>query len=157
MQWLVSLELENDPIASCRLMNVFRRKGVRLGTLSLAAKSEGTLLMAVVESPESEIEHIFHFLRRTAGVRHVDYYRHEPSAHASFLFLDAATDASSVAEIQQTFPGSKLLFASHGKYLLEIPAESGRALASFQDAGFLPFARVRTTRNVPQAVPAGAS
>jgi acetolactate synthase regulatory subunit len=157
MQWLVSLEMENDPIASCRLLNVFRRKGVRVGTLSLAAGLEGTSLVAVVESPEREIEHIFHFLRRTAGVRHVDYYRHEPSGDASILFLDAPTDASSLAQIQETFPGSRLLFASHGKYLLELPAEGGKAFASFQDAGFLSFARVRTTRNVPHAVSAVAS
>ncbi len=157
MQWLISLEMENDPIAACRLMNIFRRKGVKVGTLSLAARPEGSLLMAVIESQESEVEHIFHFLRRTAGVSHAEYYRHEPSRDASFLFVDSGAEASSVRQIQETFPGSKLLFASHGKYLLEIPAESAQALPNFQAAGLLPFARVRTTRNVSRQMPAAAS
>ena len=157
MKWLVSLETDNDPIAACRLMNIFRRKGLKIGTLTLAAQPAGFSLMALVDSAEADAEHIFNYLRSTAGVHHVEYYRHEPSADASFLFIDAAADASSASQILETFPGAKLLFAGHGKYLLEIPAESGKACASFAEAGCLTFARVRTTRPVPQPVSAVAS
>jgi acetolactate synthase small subunit len=156
MKWLISLETDNDPISTCRLMNIFRRKGVKISTLTLAVQSAGYSLVALVETPEADVEHIFNFLRRTAGVHHVDYYRHEPTTDASFLFIDAAADASSVTRILETLPGAKLLFASQGNYLLEVPAESSVERARFTQAGFLPFARVRTTRDVAQAVPAGA-
>ncbi len=155
MQWLVALELENDSIVACRLMNIFRRKGVKIGTLNLASRPEGYSLLAVVESPEADVEHIFHFLRSTAGVRHVDSYRHQPSEDASFLFVDAA-DSSSVAKILETFHDAQLLFASQGKYLLEVPAESSRKIPRLAEAGWMPFARVRSTRDVPEAVTAGA-
>jgi hypothetical protein len=157
MKWLVSLETDNDPIAACRLMNIFRRKGLKIGTLTLAAQAAGFSMMALVESPEADAEHIFNYLRGTAGVHHVEYFRHEPSADASFLFIDAASDASSATQILETFPGSKLLFAGQGKYLLEIPAESGKSCANFAEAGFLTFARVRTTRSESQPVSAVAS
>lgn len=156
MKWLISLETDNDPISACRLMNIFRRKSVKIQTLTLAAQEAGFTLMALVETPEADVEHIFNFLRRTSGVHHVDYYRHEPTTDASFLFMDAAEDASSVTRILETLPGARLLFASQGNYLLEVPAESGVERASLTQEGFLPFARVRTTRPVAQAVPAGA-
>ena len=34
MKWLLELETEKDPISICRLMNIFRRKGVNIVTLS---------------------------------------------------------------------------------------------------------------------------
>jgi acetolactate synthase regulatory subunit len=154
MKWLISLETDNDPITVCRLMNIFRRKGMKISTLTLAAQPAGFSLMLLVEAPEADAEHIFNFLRTTAGVHHVDSYRHEPSADASYLFLDGAEDSSSVARILETLPGAKLLFAGHGKFLLEVPAAAGKARSNFAQAGFLPFARVRTTREAPQAVPA---
>jgi len=57
-----------------------------------------------------------------------------------------------VGEILKTFPGSKLIFASHGKFLLEVPAESRRqpTLPAFGIPEFLPFACVKTTRNAPR-------
>jgi hypothetical protein len=157
MKWLISLETDSDPIAACRLMNIFRRKGLKIGTLTLTAQPEGFFLRALVESPEADVEHIYNFLRGTAGVHHVDYYRHEPSADASFLFIDAAADTTSVAGILEAFPGAKLLFGGHGKYLLEVSAGIGRARENFAEAGCLSFARVRTSRGVPQAVAALAS
>lgn len=150
MKWLLSLESDSDPIVACRLMNVFRRKSVKIATLTLAAQPAGFTLMALVETPAADVEHIFNFLRRASGVHHVDYYRYEPTADASFLFLDAAADASSVTRILETLPGAKLLFASQGSVLLEVPAETGAERAHFRQAGFLPFARVRTTRTVRQ-------
>jgi hypothetical protein len=154
MKWLISLETDSDPIAACRLMNIFRRKGLKIATLTMAAQPAGFSMMVLAETPEADVEHIFNFLRCTAGVHHVDYYRHEPSASASFLFMDGAEDSSSVTRIIETLRGAKLLFASHGKFLVEVPAAAGQTPPDLAEAGFLPFARVRTTREVPQAVPA---
>jgi hypothetical protein len=147
MQWLISLETENDPIPACRLVNIFRRKGVKIGTFNLTAQASGFSLMAIVDTPEGEVEHIFNFLRRTEGMRHVTYYRHEPSAHANFVYIDSIADSSIVARFSQAFPESKIVFASNGKYLFEVlPEEGAREFATgFGEAGFLPFARVKTT------------
>ncbi len=156
MQWLVTLETVNDLISVCRLINVFRRKGLAIATLALAARPEGFSLMAVVDSSEADAEHIFNFLRRTEGVQHVTYYRHETSRDASFVFIDAEAEAFGVQEILRIFPEAKLVFASHGKYLLEVPAASGRRpAADFGELGVLPFACVKTTRPAPAEVLVG--
>jgi acetolactate synthase regulatory subunit len=158
MQWLITLDTEQDLIVTCRLMNVFRRKGLKITTLAMAARPHGFSMMAVLNSPESDIDHLFNFLRRTEGVERVSYYQHQPSADASFVFIDADGDTSRVAEVLKTFPGSKLIFASHGKYLLEVPAESRwqHAVAAFGIPEIRPFACVKTTRTVPSPVMAGA-
>jgi hypothetical protein len=83
MQWLLELETEKDPISTCRLMNIFRRKGVNIVTLSLEAGPAEFAMKALVETAESEVAHIFNFLRRTEGVRHVTCYRDEGPANAS--------------------------------------------------------------------------
>src|SRR5690349_20764023 len=83
MQWLLELDTEKDPISICRLMNIFRRKGVNIVTLSLEAGPAEFSMKARVETAETEAAHIFNFLRRTQGVRHVTCYRHEGSANAS--------------------------------------------------------------------------
>ena len=154
LQWLLSLEIGNDPIVACRLMNIFRRKGLKIGTLTLASQADRYSLMALVESPETEAEHIFNYLRCTADVHHVEYFRHHASADASFVFIDGAADTSSAAQVLETFPGARLLFAGQGKYLLEVPADSGKPRANLAESGFMTFARVRSTREAPQAVPA---
>jgi acetolactate synthase regulatory subunit len=148
MQWLITLETENDMIVACRLMNVFRRKGTKISTLALAGRQQGFSMMAVLDSPEPEIDHLFNFLRSMEGVEHVSYYQHHTSADASFAFLDAGADASRVAEMLKTFPGSQLIFASHGKYLLEVPAESRRQSVApiFGQPEFLPFACIKSTQ-----------
>jgi acetolactate synthase regulatory subunit len=151
MQWLITLETEQDLIVTCRLVNVFRRKGMKIATLALATRPNGFSMMAVLESAEPEVDHLFNFLRRTEGVEHVSYYRHQTSEDAAFVFIAADADASRVADILKTFPGSKLIFASHGKYLLEVPAEGRRqtAMPVFGLPEILPFACVKTTRNAP--------
>src|SRR5436309_6592375 len=83
MQWLLELETEKDPISICRLMNIFRRKGVSIVALSLEAGAAEFSMKALVETAESEVTHIFNFLRRTEGVRHVTCYRHESAANVS--------------------------------------------------------------------------
>ena len=83
MQWFLELETEKDPISTCRLMNIFRRKGVNIVTLSLEAGPAEFSMKALVETAESEVAHIFNFLRRTEGVRHVTCYREERAANAS--------------------------------------------------------------------------
>ncbi len=68
------------------------------------------------------------------------------------MFIDSEEDNSGVARLLKVFPESKLMFASNGKYLLEIPAEKRRSpsLIGDQGAAFLPFACVKTTRSAPQ-------
>ena len=80
MRWLLALETEKDPIAICRLMNIFRRKGVSILKLELTSLATSFALSALVETRDSDVPHLFHFLRRTEGVREVTCYRHEPSA-----------------------------------------------------------------------------
>ena len=153
MQWLITLDTEQDLIVTCRLMNVFRRKGMKITTLAMAARPECFSMMAVLDSPESDIEHLFNFLRGMEGVEHVSYYQHQTSADASFVFIDADADTSRVAEVLKTFPGSKLIFASHGKYLLEVPVESRRqaGTSAFGMPEFLPFACMKTTQTAAGA------
>jgi hypothetical protein len=159
MQWLMALETNSDPITGCRLMNIFRRKGIGIVTLAMATRPEGFSLVAVAETPESEVEHIFNFLRRVEGVQNVTYYRHEPLGDASFVFIDADADSLSIARFLQTFPESKLIFASHGKYLLEIPGDrkSRAASLNFDKQEVLPFVRVKTSIPQPELVAAQAS
>ena len=158
MEWLVALEAENNPIVLGRLLNAFRRKGVEIKTLNLGTRTAELSLMALVESPEEGVEHFIHFLQVMVGVREVTCYRHEPSGKASFIFIET-DDHSSVAKILADFPLSKLVFASQGRYLVELgekrSSAGDRALAA--DADFLPFTRVRTRpastpgANLPEA------
>jgi hypothetical protein len=83
MQWLLALETERDPISTCRLMNIFRRKGVSVLRLELESGPSGFSLAALVETRESDLAHIFNFLRRTEGVREVTCYRHKASESTS--------------------------------------------------------------------------
>lgn len=159
MQWLLTLETENDPIPACRILNVFRRKGVKIETVTLAAQADGFTLMALIQTPEAFVDHLFNFLRRMEGIRHVTYYRHEPLADASFVFIDSVEDSSNAARFLQAFSDSRLIFASHGKYLFEVPAES-RPLefaADWSGTEALPFARVKTTRTASQAELVGSA
>jgi hypothetical protein len=104
--------------------------------------------MGVVESAEADVDYLFNFLRRTEGVQHVTCYRHESFPNASFVFIDSEEDNSGVTRLLEAFPESKLVFASHGKYLLEIPVEKRRSPASpgSREPAFLPLACVKTTR-----------
>jgi len=151
MPWLLTLETDNDMISICRLMNIFRRKSLKITTMAMTARPAGFSLMGVVDSAEADIDYLFNFLRRTEGVQHVTCYRHEPSPNASFVFIDSEDDNTGATRVLEAFPESKLIFASHGKYLLEIPVEKRRSTASAEsrDPAFLPFARVKTTRGVP--------
>lgn len=146
MQWIVALEAENNPIVLGRLMNALRRKGAVINTLTLGTRTRELSLMALIESPEESVEHIFNFLRRTVGVRDVTYYRHESSGMASFIFIETAQHAQ-VTKILEDFPRAKLVFASQGKYLVEIGEKRDTLGQNRLAAGaeFLPFARVRTS------------
>lgn len=100
MRWMMALETEKDPIAICRLMNIFRRKGVSILRLELESGASNFSLSALVETRDSDVPHLFHFLRRTEGVREVTCYRHEPSADAngngSPLWAAANCDSSRI-------------------------------------------------------------
>jgi acetolactate synthase regulatory subunit len=158
MQWLLTLESDRDPIVLCRLMNIFRRKGLEIETMALGAKPESYSLMALVDSPESEVDHIFHFLRRTDGVRGVTFYQHEPSRDATFIFVESGESSENLKRIQEAFPGSKVIFASHGKYLVEVPSGASLGTQSGMDApAFLPLSRVKTSLQHRQMELVGAA
>lgn len=146
MQWIVALEAENNPIVLGRLLNALRRKGVVINTLTLGTRATELSLMALVESPEETVEHVFNFLRKMESVRDVTYYRRESTGMASFIFIETGDNAA-VAKILANFPLSKLVFASQGKYLVEIGEKRGAASHATLAAepGFLSFARVRTS------------
>lgn len=148
MQWLVALETDPDLILICRLVNIFRRKGLQVLTLTLATRPESLDFLALIESSESELDHIFNFLRRTVGVRHVTCYRREAEGKASFVFIQQDEKASNVERVLRSFPEAKLVFAKQGKYLLEIPVEADSLRMSLEQgrAEFLPLAPVKTTR-----------
>lgn len=143
MEWLVALEAENNPIVLGRLLNAFRRKGVKIKTLALGTRTAELSLMALVESAEENVEHFLQFIRFMVGVREVTCYRHEPSGKASFIFIET-DDYAPVAKILADFPLSKLVFASQGRYLVEVGEKSYKAGARLpvSDTEFLPFARV---------------
>jgi len=125
----------------------------------MAARPEGFSVIVLAETPESAVEHIFNFLRRVEGVEQVAYYRHEPLGDASFVFIDADPDSSSLARFLLGFPESKLIFASHGKYLLEVPGDRKPQPASLRGGRqeILPFARVKTSSPQPELIAAQAS
>ena len=154
MKWLVALETDNDPIPACRLMNVFRRKWVKIIGLSLAAQPAGFSFMAVVDSSEADVEHVYNFLRGLGGVRHVAYYRHQPSAEASFVFIDTDADPSSLARFLQSYPAGKLVFAGHGKYLYQLQAEDAARPASLAQPEVLTLSRVKASTPRPELVDA---
>ena len=151
MEWLVALEAENNPIVLGRLMNAFRRKGVLIKTLTLGTRTAELSLMALVESAEENVEHILHFLRVMVGVRDVTCYRHEPSGKASFIFMET-DDHSKVTKILADFPLSRLVFASQGRYLVEVGEKTCKAgdRPLVPGADFLPFARVRASSTSTQ-------
>jgi acetolactate synthase regulatory subunit len=159
MQWLLTLESDRDPIVLCRLMNIFRRKGLEIETMALAAKPETYSLMAVVDSPQAEVDHIFNFLRRTDGVVGVTFYQHEPSKDASFIFVESAEESENLKRIQDAFPECEVIFASHGKYLVEVPSGTSPAkeVAGLGAPAFLPLSRVRTSGQHRQMELVGAA
>ena len=110
MQWLITLETEEGLIMTCRIMNVFRRKGLKIVTLVMKARPSGYSMIAVIESPEADANHVFNLLRRTEGIQHIFCYKRKISA-------------SLAANILKALPESKLIFDNHGKYLLEAPAD----------------------------------
>jgi len=99
MQWLLALETERDPISTCRLMNIFRRKGVSVLRLELESGPSSFSLAALVETRESDVPHIFNFLRRTEGVREVTCYRHEASESAPTENVDGSGLVRSAARL----------------------------------------------------------
>ncbi|MGH9351531.1 MAG: hypothetical protein ACRD2G_05140 [Terriglobia bacterium] len=144
MKYLLTLETQDDLIVVCRLLNILRRKGARLLAFTMALAAEGYSLTALLETPDSGLDHLYHFLRRTEGVRHVTYYRQHESEPASFVFVEGEADSQGASRIAALLPGAKLVFASRGKALLE--TEHSAAAVSGQP-GVLSFARVRTTRS----------
>ncbi len=159
MQWLLKLEMESDPIITCRLMNVFRRKGMKLLTFTLENKLDRTHATALAETDAGAVDHIFNFLRGIAGVRHVAWHSPEATAMPSFILADGGRESASVARLLETFPGSRLVFANPEKCLVEIPlSHSSAPKANGRvEPGWLSFAPVRSTRQEELAVSAVTS
>jgi hypothetical protein len=144
VKWLFTIDTENDLIVFCRLVNIFRRKGLNISWMSIGALSGAYRIIAVFQGSADEIDHIFHFVRRTEGVCHVAYYREGGTGPASFVFSDGEGEAPEAARWPDIFPGARLAFAGQGKLLLEIPpgATSERLLYSSPAVGFARFSRV---------------
>lgn len=141
MKYLITIEMEEDLIVVCRLMNVLRRKGARPDTLAMARRAEGYALMMLAEIKEAEADHLFHFIRRAEGVHHVSYYQHDVTEPASYVLVESSGELAGVSEFARQLPGARLVFSGHGATLLEVPA--GESVP----AGSIPFARVRSTRD----------
>src|SRR5438094_384410 len=125
MQWLLALETEDDPIPACRLLNIFRRKSVKIGVLTLASRPGGYSMLALVETAEAEVEHIFNFLRRTEGVRHVTCYRHQPSPTASFVLKNLAAKTVAIIGYGSQGHAHALNLRDSGvKVIVGLPASS---------------------------------
>ncbi|HTV56872.1 MAG TPA: hypothetical protein VMI06_18410 [Terriglobia bacterium] len=71
MQRLLTIDTEGELIVICRLVNIFRRKGVKLTKLAMSSTPEGFRVAVRFEAAENEIGHLFNFVRRTEGVSHV--------------------------------------------------------------------------------------
>lgn len=159
MQCLLTLESDRDSIVLCRLMNIFRRKGMEIETMALDAKPESYSLMAVVDTPQANINHIFHFLRRTDGVQAVTLYQHEPALDASFILVESAGNPEDFKRFQEAFPECKVIFSSHGRYLVEVPPgiPFGKQIPGLDESRFLQLSRVRTSQQHPQMELVGAA
>ncbi|MEE8257255.1 MAG: hypothetical protein V3R60_05135 [Acidobacteriota bacterium] len=147
MQWLISLEMDTDPIAFCRLTDVFRRKGVKLASLAATSGSVAMSFIALVECNEALMEHMFHFLRHSPGIRKVSYYRNEETGSATLVFLTPKDSPGKAAgRILQDVPGARLVFSSGENYLFEFPAQARahEAFRAIPREDCLPFAHVKT-------------
>ena len=156
MKWLIFLEVDPDPIVICRLMNIFRRKELKINSLALASGASVVSFVAIVECAEALMDHMFQFLRTTGGIWEVSCYRHEPSVSAAFVSVNAKDQSNEIAgRFFRAFPGARLVFATGGNYLFEAPSESSNeeVLRAVAGAEVLPFAPVRTTRELPSLLP----
>jgi hypothetical protein len=149
MQQLFTIDTETDLIVVCRLLNIFRRKGVKVDRLTIVSNPAGFSLVLLFEAAEAEIEHIFNFVRRTEGVNQASCYRHGCSKDSpSFALVDTHSEHLDSASWAEFLPRSPWVFASDGKAL----AETGADLP-FPTSGedretpwFQSFAHVKTTR-----------
>ena len=150
MKWIFAIEAENDLIVICRLMNALRRKALAPSSFAMSRSAEQYSVTLMAELPESEAEHYFNFFRRTEGVQHVTYYRHSSEAPASLVYVDMEAPALNLSRSAELFPGSRLVFASHGKALLQVPADFSSGRLAGHNA--IPFAQVKTTRSAPSGL-----
>lgn len=155
MQWLIELQTNDDPISTCRLLNIFRRKGLKLEALAMARRPGAFGLTAVVDFAESELGHIFSYLRRTEGVLGVNCYRQDSPAEASFVLVSADSDDASTGLVLDAFADAKLIFATQGTCLLEVPRGS-RLPSALSGLEYVPFVRVMSSEDVARPEPVGA-
>lgn len=143
MKYLLTIEVQDDLIVVCRLLNVLRRKGVRLQALTMTLGNDGYALTTLSEMPDAEVDHLYHFLRRTEGVRQVAYYRQSDSEPASFILVEGDADGGGAARIQSTLPGARVVFTGPGRSLIEAEHRASSAISA---PGVISFARMRSTR-----------
>lgn len=141
MKYLLNIEIQEDLIVVCRLMNVLRRKGAQPITLAMSRTPEGYCLMTLAEIKETDAEHLFHFIRRAEGVQHAAYYRHDASEPASYVLLETSGTLGDVSAFARQLPGSRLVLSGHGSAVWEVPSGAAES-----PAGAIPFTMVRSTR-----------
>jgi acetolactate synthase regulatory subunit len=147
MQWLFTIDTENDLIVVCRLVNTFRRKGIRIARLAMVSTAETFNVVVLFEAPEREIDHIFNFVRRTEGVNHVACYRHGRSADSPpFILVDADSKGANAAWAEFVTQ-SGWVFGSHGQLLAQVPAGGPDPLSgtNSERLGLRAFTRVKAT------------
>lgn len=147
MQWLIILEIDSDPIALCRLVDVFRRKGLKVTSMTATSSSVETSFVALVECDEPLMEHMFHFLRRSAGIQKVSYYRNQEAESATHLLLTFADSSGKpVGRILQGVPGARLVFSNGKSYLFEFlgKAKEHEAVQVIPQENCLPFNHIKT-------------
>lgn len=115
MKWLTALETDGELITLCRLMNIFRRKGISIAALTVNAAPRGFTVLALIETTAPQIEHLRSFLRRTAGVSEVACYRHEAGNAVAFHGRGVEP-----ASLREALPAAHATLTGESRYLPEI-------------------------------------
>lgn len=148
MRWLLTIDTENDLIVVCRLMNIFRRKGISVKDLAVSSESERFCLTVLFEATEGEAEHIFNFLRRTEGVSHVACHRNAASDSPSFILAEAEAASAYAARWAEFLHSPRWVFVSQGKALLKIKEDAANLFnhEKAERPGIHTFTCVKTSR-----------
>lgn len=115
MKWLAALATDGESITLCRLMNVFRRKGISIAALTMNAAPGGFTVLALIDTTAPEIEHLRSFLRRTAGVSQVACYRHQAGNAVAF-----GGEGVEPASLRETLPPAHATLGGESRYLPEL-------------------------------------
>jgi hypothetical protein len=115
VKWLTALETDGESITLCRLMNVFRRKGISIAALTMNAAPRGSTVLALIDATAPQIEHLRSFLRGTAGISQVACYRHEAGDAVAF-----SGEGVESASLRDGLPPAPATLAEESRYLPEL-------------------------------------